>query len=182
MPIQKAPDNLLDTWVGIAAIWGAITGTIALIIQLTQHLADRAKIKLEASMSFQSNEVNPKFHLCVQLSVVNEGRRLVRIECAGIVMPNATLKTSAKPTQPSISLEASSSRRELFNAKTKNRLLELSAEGGKFTFTDDLFPENEAREMFQKQKYGKAFIRLSSGKELFTHFNLMNPDDLSKTG
>jgi hypothetical protein len=180
--IQKSPDNLLETWVGLAAIWGAITGTIALIIQLMQHLADRAKVQLEASMSFQSNEANPKFHLCVQLSVVNQGRRLVRIESAGIILPNTTLKTLGKLGQPSLSFESSSSRRELFNAKTKNRLLELSAEGGKFTFTDDTFPENEAREMFQKQKHGTAFIRLSSGKEPFASFNLINPDDLPRSG
>jgi hypothetical protein len=182
MAIQKSPDNLLETWVGVAAIWGAVTGTIALIIQGMQHLADRAKVKLEASMSFASNAVNPRIHLCVQLSVLNEGRRLVRIESAGIIMPNTMLKTFAKPGQPSLSLESSSSCRELFNAKTKNKHLELSADGGKFTFTDDFFPENEAREMFQKQKYGTAFIRLSSGKEFFARFNLMNPDDLPVLG
>ncbi len=163
-------------------IWGAVTGTLALGIKAFEIYCDRAKVKLEASMGFQSNEVNPKFHLYVQLSVVNQGRRLVRIECAGVILPNTAMKTLAKPGQPSLSWEPSSSRRELFNAKTKGRLLELSAEGGKFTFTDDNFPESEARDMFKKQKQGKAFVRLTSGKELFTNFCLVNPDDLPKPG
>lgn len=163
-------------------IWGAITGTLALGIKAFELFVDRAQLKLEASMGFQSNEANPKIHLYVQLSVVNQGRRLVRIESAGVILPNSTLKTLAKPGQPSLPLKSSSPKRELFNAKTKGHLLELSAEGGKFTFTDDKFPENEAREMFNTQKDGKAFVRLSSGKELITTFCVVNPDDLPKSG
>lgn len=162
----------------VIGIWGAITGTLALGIKAFEFFTDRAKLRLQASMGFQSNEVNPKFHLYVQISVVNEGRRLVRIESVGVISPNSTLKTWPKPGQPSLSLKISSSKRELFNAKNKGRLLELSPEGGKFTFTDDNFPENEAREMFKTQKVGKAFVRLSSGKELVTTFCLVNPDDL----
>lgn len=163
-------------------IWGAVTGTLALGIKAFELFCDRAKVTIEASMGFQSNEANPKFHLYVQLTVVNQGRRLVRIESAGVILPNTILKTLAKPEQPSLSLESSSSRRELFNAKTKGRLLDLSAEGGKFTFTDNNFPESEARVMFQEQKKGKAFVRLTSGKELFATFCLVNPDDLPKSG
>jgi hypothetical protein len=179
--IQKSPDNLLETWVGLAAIWGAITGTLALVIQLLQHLADRPKLVLRSSMGIKSDAQNPKHHLYVRLEIVNNGGRSARVERIAVMLPESTAPIIPRREQSS-TLRLVSSEFVLFDAETKGRFIEIPPGGGKHVHEQYNFPENTARVMFQEQKEGKAFIRLTSGKKLFTTFFLIDPDDLLKLG
>lgn len=178
--IQKSPNNLLETWVGFAAILGAITGTLALAIQLIQHLADRPKLVLQSSMGIKSDGQNPKLHLYVRLQIVNNGRRPTRIERAWFKLPESTGPILPELLQ-SKNVKLVSSEFVIFDAETKGRFIEISSEGGKYVFENSI-PQNLAHAMFQELKEGKAFVRLTSGKELMTTFCLVNPNDLLKSG
>ena len=179
--IQKPPNNFLETCVGLAAIWGAITGTFALVIQLLQHLADRPRLTLQSSMGIKSDARNPVHHLFVRLEMVNNGRRSVRVERMAVLVPGTTAPIIPK-REEGANLKLVSSELVLFDAEDKGRFIEISPEGGKYIHEQYNFPENIARVMFQEQREGKILVRLTSGKELFTTFCLVNPDHLPKSG
>ncbi|MEI7819562.1 MAG: hypothetical protein WCK55_01495 [Verrucomicrobiota bacterium] len=114
------------------ALWGALTGTIALLIQLKQHHADRAHLKLDAVLSITSDRTS-KTRVTFTIDAVNHGRRLIRIESAGIELP---------PTKPPLPEGVIEERNELFvfQSERAGRRVELEGEGGKFTFRTDPFP------------------------------------------
>ena len=153
--------------VDLAGIWGAITGTAALLIQLFQFLADRPKLVFKASMGI-SSDVNLGKKLFVQLSIVNQGRRQVKIERAGIILPKAKL----------FGFTSERSDYVMFDAHNKGKLVDLLPDGGLITFTEKDFPKNIAQQMHKQFKSGKAFIQLTSGKELIAKFFLINPNDV----
>ncbi len=82
------------------------------------------------------------------------------------------------PNQELLGMKSERSDYVLFDAKHKGKLIELSPDGGKNTFTENNFPKNIAQQMHKQFKQGKAFIQLSSGKELTATFSLINPDDI----
>ena len=69
------------------AIWGAVTGSVALIIQLLQFARDRSRLKLDASFLICSDIQRPEMRLKFELNIVNIGRRPIVIESAGVINP-----------------------------------------------------------------------------------------------
>jgi hypothetical protein len=79
--------SLVVTIQPIIAVWGAITGTLALCIQLTNYWRDRAIVGLNPIHQFSTDIKNPAGRLVFIIEVVNHGRRSVYLEDAGIEMP-----------------------------------------------------------------------------------------------
>lgn len=164
---MSIPTETVKALVDWAGIWGALTGTAALVIQLFQYFADRPKLMFEASMGI-SSDVNSGRKFFAGLSLVNHGRRPVKIERAGIILPKGKL----------LGITSDRSEYVLFDASNKGKLADLFPDGGKITFTEKDFPKDIARQMHQQFKQGKAFVQLTSGKVLTATFLLVNPDDV----
>jgi hypothetical protein len=155
----------------LLACWGALTGTIAIVIQLRQHLADRSRLKLSAVMSIASNEKLRENHLVFTLEVVNHGRRVSRIRCAGIqLQPSETIiagKTFPRATRWEI---------RLYDADRSGGIVEL-AEGGLKRFVLEPFPEKEAQTLRDTEV---AFVTDTHGRKYTTKFHTIKPKDLPK--
>jgi hypothetical protein len=63
----------------IVAAWGAITGSVAVAVQLAQHRSDRAKIHLFGKMTISSTIDDPLDRYAYEFDVVNRGRRVAHI-------------------------------------------------------------------------------------------------------
>jgi len=72
------------------AIYGAIVGTIALGLAGFKIWLDRASVKVKASWSYFARagviDKNPQ----LTLTVINKGRRLIKLEGAGLKLSNGT--------------------------------------------------------------------------------------------
>jgi hypothetical protein len=81
-------DTILKIVTAVVAVWGAITGTIALSTQLLQLRRDRTDLKLQPQMTIRSS-INKDLIDAIemidfQVEVVNVGRRVARIDEVGI--------------------------------------------------------------------------------------------------
>jgi hypothetical protein len=69
-----------ELWV---AIYGALTGTIAIALQIRQWLVDRPMLKVEGAVSIVHTD---KMRVLLSISVVNNGRRPVNIRRVGALL------------------------------------------------------------------------------------------------
>jgi hypothetical protein len=81
-------EAILKIITAIVAVWGAITGTIALSTQLLQLRRDRTNLKLKPRMtigcSIDKGVIEAMEMIDFDVEVVNVGRRVARIEEIGI--------------------------------------------------------------------------------------------------
>lgn len=157
----------------ITAIWGALTGTLALVVQALQYFADRGKLVVAAHMSQRVDRANPKSRISVDVDVVNLGRRPISIEHVGIMLPNPPKKEKEVVRNMRTSTP-------LFDAQSANKLFRLE-EGQKHTFRSDPFPQAWGRALYAVGKKGTAFVRLTNGKEYRATFYLIDPAHFPKT-
>jgi len=155
----------------LLACWGAVTGTIAIVIQVKQHLADRSRLKLSAVMSRASNEKLREDHLVFTLEVVNHGRRVSRIKCAGIQLQPSEMIVGGQTLAPPTTYEI-----RLYEADRSEDLVEL-AEGGSHRFVLEPFPEKEAQTLRDTEV---AFVTDTLGRKYTTKFHTIKRKDLPK--
>jgi hypothetical protein len=141
-----------DTTTFLIALWGAVTGTVAVGILVGQQLLDRSRIEVKASMSHRVGHLEPVARLSVEVEVTNRGRRSVTIEQVGVVLPDDGKR------------DRNVARKEtaIFDATAAGKSLRLG-EGEKQTFRHDFPPEQWDRAMAGKT--ARVFVRLTSGKE-----------------
>jgi hypothetical protein len=144
----------------LVAGWGAVTGTIAIGIQLKQQFADRSRLKLSATMSIQSNDKHSEEHLVFTLEVVNYGRRASRIKYAGIQLEPRMSNVVGMPMQPT------AGEIKLYDAHKTGVNLELE-EGGTHRFVLEPFSEKVA-ETFRDTEV--AFVTDTRGRKYTTNF------------
>src|SRR5438270_11669000 len=72
----------------LIALWGAVTGTVAVAVQIAHHFSDRGRLEISASMSQTVDRANPKPRLKVEVELCNTGRRPITVEQVGIILPN----------------------------------------------------------------------------------------------
>ncbi|MCW5554327.1 MAG: hypothetical protein KIS67_19480 [Verrucomicrobiae bacterium] len=157
------------------AVWGAVTGTIAIAIQLAQHLADRSRLKLKARMSIESNEKQPEHqqpehHVVFTLEVVNHGRRVSRIRRVGIELEPREMSIGGMNMKPK------ESEITLFDADKSGQFVELG-EGKRHCFVLEPFPE-KAGETFRETEV--AFVTDTLGRKFTTNFQTIRLKDLPK--
>jgi len=150
----------------VTAIWGALTGTLAVGIQLFGHITDRGRLSITGSMSQVVDRTYPKPRLCVAVNVCNHGRRPVVIEQIGLKLPSTPDPKAIGPVLTTA---------PLFDARTSGEHLRL-AEGEKREFRIDPFPPMWGRALYKQGVKGEVFARLTSGKEHSASFFLINPD------
>jgi hypothetical protein len=137
----------------LIALWGAVTGTIAVGIQAIQHYLDRARLVVKPSISQYIDRATPVARICVDVS--NRGRRPLSIEHIGIILPND------KKRDPNV--RQIRKQTPLFDAITAGKVLRL-AEGDKHTFRHDFFPQAWGRSLYEKGKTGKYLYGLPTEK------------------
>lgn len=144
------------------AILGAVTGTIALVVQLLEYWHDRAKIKLSGCMSLSSNIADPVERYEFQLDVVNKGRRVARISEIYIETkkekPGAKFKIFDAAGQNAIALEEGETKR--FGDRIATNSL------------DGLFESFEEKELFS--------VRLTTGEIHRVQFSTVKKSMLEK--
>ena len=150
------------------ALWGAVTGTIALMLQLARHRADRPILKLDAVLRLTSDRTS-KIRIVFTIEAVNHGQRLIRIESAGIELPPAKAKLPEGVTEERSELF-------VFQSERAGGRVELD-EGNKFTFGLDPFP----RELLSAlSKRATAFVEDTRGQRYRTKFDVFPEDKLPK--
>jgi hypothetical protein len=154
----------------LVAGWGAVTGTVAIAIQLTQYFTDRSKLKLHAFMSMASNEKMLEHHLVFTIEVVNHGRRVSYIRRAGIQLEPSVMHIGGKWTQ------ADESELTIFDADRTGRTIEL-AEGKRHLFVLEPFRE-KIGDTFRDTEV--AFVIDSRGRKQTTKFQTIKSKDLPK--
>ena len=113
--------------IDLIAVWGAVTGTIALLLQLCSHFSDRHRLKATVVADMQLNEDRSDATAEISFELRNVGRRICRIERIFIL--------GGWPTSFSMiifQLFRIGKRYVLFDAKTASDLICLS-EGEKET-------------------------------------------------
>ena len=154
----------------LIAVWGAVTGTLAIAIQLTLYLKDRSQLKLTAFMSMVSNEKMPEHHLVFKMEVVNHGRRVAYIRRAGIQLEPSVMAIGGKWTK------ADESELTIFDADRTGRTVEL-AEGKRHLFVLEPFRE-KAGDAFRDTEV--AFVIDTRGRKHKTKFHTTTSKDLPK--
>ena len=117
-------------------------------------------------MSQYIDRAIPAARLAVDVEVCNHGRRPLAIEHIGIILPD-------KPKDDPKVL-ATRTHAPLFDARSKGQPLRLG-EGDKKTFRYDFFPQTYARGLWKKSKTARAFVKLTTGKEYFATYYLIDP-------
>src|SRR5699024_8840286 len=74
-------DNALGTTL---AVWGAITGTLALLIQFLAYRRNRARLKLRVDMYTHWHYPDPSDKKVFKLHVINSGQESSYIQLVGI--------------------------------------------------------------------------------------------------
>ena len=154
----------------LVAGWGAVTGTLAIAIQLTLYLKDRSQLKLTAFMSMESNEKMPEHHLVFTIEVVNHGRRVSYIRRAGIQLEPSVMDIGGKWTQ------ANESELTIFDSDRTGRTIELG-EGKRHLFVLEPFRE-KIGDAFRDTEV--AFVIDSRGRKHTTKFQTIKSKDLPK--
>jgi hypothetical protein len=76
------------------AVWGAITGTVALSLQYAQHRRDKSELKLIPKMSIGTSArgslIDAMEMIDFEIEVINVGRRVARIDEVGISLRRNT--------------------------------------------------------------------------------------------
>ena len=154
----------------LVAGWGAVTGTVAIAIQLKQYVADRSQLKLTASMSMASNEKQPENHFVFTIEVINQGRRVTCIRHAGIQLEPSVMSIGGKW------LQADESEITIFDADKTGRTIELT-EGKRHLFVLEPFRE-KAVTTFRETEV--AFVIDTRGRKFTTRFYTISPNDLAQ--
>lgn len=69
----------------ILGVWGAVTGSLALLIQARDHFRDRSDLRVKAKLSKKSNSKTMGSLLpCIRVTLANRGRRKIRLMSLGI--------------------------------------------------------------------------------------------------
>jgi hypothetical protein len=82
-----------ETLKTIVAVWGAVTGTVALSVNLYQHISNRPKLKLSAGLG-TVYEPNKPTHFSLDVTAVNVGRRVFYIRRVALELPPADQVTN----------------------------------------------------------------------------------------
>jgi hypothetical protein len=151
------------------AIWGAATGTVALVLQYLQHRADRPDLRITAHLSNTVDVRHPQARLVFALEAVNHGRRPVRIERVGVELPP---KDEPLPE----GVFSQSSWVNVFDTEFGQPSVELG-EGAKHTFRADPFPIDHAKTFRTRET---AFVEDSRGQRYTTQFYTIRPENLPK--
>ena len=158
------------------ALYGAVVGTIAILLQLRQWWLDRAILKVEASIirhespmeKLESERIT--FNLVIR--AVNNGRRPVTVRTVG-----AFLAVSLLPDENGFVPEEASAETLLFGGTTGNTI-EISPDGGQRTWEQRIF---KGRQFLSHKKgneqYGKAYVELTSGEKAFCDFRLRKDNE-----
>lgn len=74
------------------AVWGTVTGTVAIFVQLISFWCDRARLRVKATMSYGSKRLHgrePRHFM--RVTMTNRGRRVVRIRRIALQMSKPLL-------------------------------------------------------------------------------------------
>ncbi|EGU30887.1 hypothetical protein VIBRN418_16411 [Vibrio sp. N418] len=148
----------LDNIAAIAAFWGALTGTCALIIQVLGFLKDGIIIRAVPRMYYSVKVVDgcdePVEKIAFDIDIANIGRRVAYIE---------SISFYPKKSDSNESLHVS-----LFDADSRSDLIEVK-EGEKYYFRSDSDYRNFSEVLGE---FGVLEIRLTSGKVTKTQFKV----------
>jgi hypothetical protein len=164
-----------ELWV---AIYGAVTGTIAIASTIRQWWLDRAIVKLEGAIAIVHTD---EMKVVLRISAVNNGRRPVNIRrvAASLSKESVTVPLGLSPERRAEELKKMqdmwvSSEFNLFGGQ-EEKPFQLNPDGGHHHW-ECVVPKGLKFLSNSKgdEKVGKAFVELTSGKKLFCTFLLLN--------
>jgi hypothetical protein len=148
------------------AVWGAVTGTIAIVLQALQFRAD---LRITAHLSNTVDIQRPTPRLVFVIEATNHGRRVVSIRRAGIELPPPD-----GPLPPGVIAQTSYVR--IFDSDEIGSAVTLG-EGGIHAFCADPFPVETARKF---QESATAFVEDSLGRRYTSTFYSIKRENLPK--
>ena len=167
------------------AWWGAVTGTIASGLA-TAHIiwqwrVDRAELKIEGDMSIVHTD---RVYVVLTISVVNNGRRPVRIKRVAAFLTKASVPILPPGLSPEQRADLS---KALLSGLTSHELclfggpgegpIELSPDGGhqvwKYPLTKDVEFVTHSKGV---EQCGGGYVLLTSGNKICFKFTLLHND------
>lgn len=154
------------------AIWGAVTGTAALFLQWLRHREDRAALDVKGRMTIRhsnSTDILAASELIdFEVTVVNTGRRVARIEEVGISVAGSG---DASRRGPGVNILVFDGREE--------GVVSLS-DGEKEVFSLRRWPETleQVAESFAPKE--TVYVRLTSGKRFEKQFPTVSKSQLAR--
>ena len=152
----------------VIAVWGAITGTVAIVLQVLQYRADRSDLRISAHLSSAVDRQRPAARLVFEIDAVNHGRRPVSIREAGIQLP-----PSEEPLEPGVLARTSHVR--IFESSAARSV--TLAEGDRHCFRIDPFSVETARKL---PYHATAFVEDTLGRRYTSKFYTIKPENLPK--
>jgi len=172
-----------ELWV---AIYGALTGTIAIALQIRQWLVDRARLKVEGAISIVNTD---KMRVVLSISVVNNGCRPVNIRRVGALLAkeSVTVPQGLSPQGRAEELKKLQdlweySELTLFGGRDEKPIY-LDPDGGHHVWESPISKGLKfLSESKEDEQTGRAFVELTSGKKVFCTFLLLNDDQWPPLG
>jgi hypothetical protein len=164
----------------LVAIYGALTGTIAILVQVRQWRLDRAILKVEGAISIVNTD---KIRVLLSISVVNNGRRPVNIRRVGALLAkeSVSIPLGLSPQRKAEELKKLQdmwqySELTLFGGRDEKPIY-LDPDGGHHVWKSAISKGLKfLSESKGNEQVGKAFVELTSGKKVFCTFLLLNDD------
>ena len=165
----------VELWV---AIYGAVTGTIAIASTIRQWWLDRAILTVKANVSIVNTD---RVRVMLSVSAVNKGRRPVSISTVGALLttdsPSTTQMMSAERSVELVkNLPCNSHSLLLFGGRDE-RPTQLSPDGGQETWASPI--PRQMRFLGHKkgnEELGTAYVELTSGKKLSCDFPILKDE------
>ncbi len=165
--------NILKTPTFWFSLWGAITGTIAILFTWSSHRKDKANLKLDASLNMARDKVDDPLQWRLEINFRNAGRRPCYIDRVALEFPPAkSLKFGDLDLNVSGPI-----RMTIFNSK-EHGLISLN-ENQKHSITSIVSEAILQMLVHQLKEQATLLVYDSLGHEFTCKFNLPSKEHIS---
>jgi hypothetical protein len=162
------------------ALYGAVTGTIAIAFTIRQWWVDRANLKVDGAISIEHTDAT---RVMLTITAVNNGRRSVMVKSVCVFVRNNSMliPQGASPAQmdafSKLNLAELTFQLVLWGARNEMPI-ELGPDGGQHIWKVPLSKDAKfLSESKRKENFGKAYVELTSGKQTFCKFRLLKDNE-----
>jgi hypothetical protein len=159
----------------LLSIWGSITGTIAILLQIRQWIHDRPKLKVSAHMVVRSESNSDPDPVYLEVRAVNLGRRAVRITEV------ATMHHIQDIGDAPFDIKKAELTHIIFRSGIDEKPLELNTDGDEHIWQSTVFLNTRFLvKRTPKGDFGKVYVNLANGKRVFCKFLVLPTSEWPK--
>jgi len=176
--LKPMPESNFN-WLGLC---GAITGTVALLLNLRQWRHDRANVKVTAEVSITNTDINRHVHtvsfVVLTISVVNIGHRPASVKRVWVPITNESI-----PFPPGLTPEVLQNMRDTLQQTElvvfgggNEKPIDLKQDGGHFQWTIQIKKGIKLLPDPKDKDSGNVFVELTSGDKILGKFYMLPAD------